>query len=237
MRYDALGAAAAARSARPAIVAATAGTTMTEAVDIPAAVAAALHQSGIRDRHVHLDAALSGIPLALDDRWRSAVDLGHPAGPDSLCISGHKFLGTPLPCGVVLARRDHLAYIRRTIDYISGPDVTISGSRPGLAALQLWYALRRPGLPGHHARATAARELARYATARLGAIGWDCWRHEHAFTVVLRTPPAPVLARWSLATEGERSHIVCMPGVRRAQIDAFIDDLVEFRHLALPEAG
>ena len=194
-------------------------------------------RSRIPDRHVHLDAALSGIPLALDDRWRAAVDLGDPAGPDSLCISGHKFLGTPLPCGVVLARRDHLAYIRRTIDYISGPDVTISGSRPGLAALQLWYALRRPGLAGHRARATAVRELARYATARLRAIGWECWRHEHAFTVVLRTPPAPVLARWSLATEGDRSHIVCMPGVQRAQIDAFIEDLMEFRHLALPEAG
>jgi histidine decarboxylase len=186
---------------------------------------------------VHLDAALSGIPLALDDRWRAVVDLGVPGSPDSLCVSGHKFLGTPLPCGVVLARRGHVNHITRPIDYISGPDVTISGSRPGLAALQLWYALRRPGLLGHRARATAARELARYTVARLRAIGWECWRHEHAFTVVLRTPPAPVLARWSLATEGRRSHIVCMPGVQRAQIDAFVADLVEHRHLALAEAG
>ena len=231
IRYDALQAAVEKHLRRPAIVAATIGTTMTEAIDDPKLIEVALDRAGSTHRHVHVDAALSGIPLALADRWRSVVQLTDSRGPDSMCVSGHKFLATPLPCGAVLVRRDHLDRIRKPIDYIAGPDVTISGSRPGLSALQLWYALQVKGLSGHEARANAARDLAEYSVNRLRHIGWECWRHEHAMTVVLRTPPPAVLERWSLATESGWSHIVCMPGVRQAQVDHFVAD-VELAHRA-----
>ncbi len=50
---------------RPAVVVATAGTTMTEAVDSTARIAQILDRHGVRDRHIHVDTALSGTPLAL----------------------------------------------------------------------------------------------------------------------------------------------------------------------------
>jgi histidine decarboxylase len=43
--------------------------------------------------------------------------------------------------------------------------------------------------------------------------------------VVLKTPPAAVAARWMLASSGGLSHVVCVPGVERGQIDEFIADL------------
>ncbi|MEU7802633.1 histidine decarboxylase [Micromonospora arborensis] len=203
----------------PAIVVATAGTTMTEAVDDTARIRALLddHAGG---GYLHVDAALSGIPLALDGRLR----LDDAAGIDSITISGHKFLGTPTPCGVVLIR-DSIRTHGGRIAYTNTDDTTITGSRCGLAAALMWHAIAKQGREGHLWRATQARRLAAYATDQLIAAGWPAWRHPHAFTVVLPTPPEPVRKKWLLATDGETSHIICMPGITRGQIDAFVSDV------------
>ena len=67
IRPDRLAAAAAADRDRAALVVATVGTTMTEAVDDIAAVHAALDEAGIgARRHIVVDAALSGPALALE---------------------------------------------------------------------------------------------------------------------------------------------------------------------------
>ncbi|WP_433532984.1 histidine decarboxylase [Micromonospora sp. CA-263727] len=226
MDYTHLAAQIRRRPTRPAIVVATAGTTMTEAVDDTARIRDILtaHSPG---GHLHVDAALSGIPLALDGRLH--LDAG--SGIDSIAISGHKFFGVPSPCGVVLIR-EHAREIgdgRRThgrhIAYTATRDTTISGSRCGLAAAMLWHAIATHGREGHRWRVSEARRLAAYTVERLTAIGWPAWRHPHAFTVVFATPPGQVREKWLLATDGPVSHLVCMPGVTRGQIDAFVTDL------------
>jgi histidine decarboxylase len=237
MRYDALANAAACRPSQPPIVVTTLGTTMTEAIDKPALVHEALSQAGHREWHIHADAALSGIPLALSKDYRHIANLAGPHPPDSFCLSGHKFFGTPLPCGVALARRLHVERVRRHIGYIAGPDTTISGSRSGLAPLLLWYALRRYGVAGHSARADSSRALAAYALERLQTIGWSAWRHEHAFTVVLRAPARAVRDYWSLPTEHGWSHIVCMPGVRQDEVEALVGDIERSRDRAIGVAS
>jgi hypothetical protein len=93
----------------------------------------------------------------------------------------------------------------------------------------LWQAIRRHGIEGLRARAEAARELAAYTCQRLNEIGWEAWRHEHGFTVVLKTPPTDVIQRWVLASYSGWSHVVCVPGVGREQVDAFIGDLEALR--------
>jgi histidine decarboxylase len=52
------------------------------------------------------------------------------------------------------------------------------------------------------------------------------WRHKHAFTVVIKAPSPAMIRRWALATTGEWSHIVCVPGVTTEVIDRFVDELV-----------
>ena len=206
----------------PIIVVATAGTTMGEAVDSTSRINAVLVRHQVRHRHLHVDGALSGFPLALD----GGLQFDAVSGVDSIAVSGHKFFGTPIPCGVVLMR-DSIRTQGRYISYTAAPDTTVSGSRCGQAAALIWYAIAKYGAAGHRARADGARALAAYTADRLTEIGWPAWRHPDAFTVVLRTPPEPITRKWMLSTgeDGDWSHTVVMPGISRAQVDAFVSDL------------
>lgn len=216
------------RRDRPAIIVATVGATMTEAVDDVRVIRAVLRDLAQPDAFVHADAALAGVPLALLERWsRPGFDLAD--GADSITVSGHKFIGSPFPCGVLVTRRTLRDRIGRGIEYIAGLDSTGGGSRSGHAPLLLWYAIRRYGLDGLRHRAEESRQLAAYAVDRLIEAGVRAWRHPHAFTVVLPTPAAAVASRWSLATANGTSHLICMPGVTRAQIDEFVRDVASAR--------
>ena len=217
--YGDLGAAVIAHRDRPAIVLANVGTTMAEAVDDVARITGVLRAARVPGRYIH---ALAGLPLALT---AGGPRFDFADGADSISVSGHKFLGTPMPCGAVLTRRSLMEWIDRPVAYTGCPDTTVTGSRSGHAALFLWYALRRCGRSGLRERAIAARQLAAYALDRLTGAGWEAWRHPHAFTVVLRTPPAEVAGRWALASGDGWSHVICMPGVTRDRIDRFVDDL------------
>lgn len=206
---------------RPAIVVATCGTTMTEAADDVPRIRRLLARTPVR-HHLHVDGALAGVPLALAD-GRTTLRLD--ATVDSISISGYKFLGTPVPCGVVLTRRTLQQQLAQSPNYTGTVDTTISGSRSGHPALLLWYAIRSLGHDGLRERAERARELAAYAVERLNEVGWPAWRHEHAFTVVFPTPSPAVTAKWVLASSAGRSHLICMPGVTRETIDAFVADV------------
>ncbi|MBO3736615.1 histidine decarboxylase [Actinoplanes flavus] len=206
---------------RPAIVTANIGTTMTEAVDDVHRIHEALDEAGVTHRYVHSDAALAGVPLALTAD-RPAFDLAD--GADSISISGHKFFGTPLICGVALARRgpsDTPAAIR----YIGAPDASISGSRTGLGVVMLAHALDILGTAGLSDRTHRARDIATYTCRRLHHIGWPHWRNPGAFTVMLREPPDAVRTRWRLPSTDGWSHLICMPGVTTRQIDDFVEEL------------
>ncbi|AGL13790.1 pyridoxal-dependent decarboxylase [Actinoplanes sp. N902-109] len=214
MDYDHL--ASVLRPEAPAIVVVTAGTTMTEAVDDPRRVTAVLDASGIVDRYLHCDGALSAIPLALDKELTTE-------GVDSISLSGYKFLGTPRVCGLVVGRN---ATRRRTqhISYIAAIDDTPVGSIDGLPIAMMWYAVATAGNEGLRNQAHAARRLAAYASSSLNAIGWPAWRHPWAFTVVFPTPPLSIQQTWPLATDATgQSHLVCMPRTSKDQVDAFVE--------------
>jgi histidine decarboxylase len=197
---------------------------MTEAVDDVRRIHQILDSLAIRRRFVHADAALSGIPLALlEPADRPGFDFAD--GADSIIVSGHKFLGTPVPCGVVVTKASHCAHLTRTGGYTGSPDTTITCSRSGHAALMLWYVLRSYGVDGLRQRAEQARALAKYTYQQLAELGWDVWYNPPGFTVALATPPAPVTEKWTLASSHGRSHIVCMPGVTREMIDNFLADM------------
>jgi histidine decarboxylase len=220
--YDDLAEALRPQRFRPAIVFANVGTTMTEAVDDVRKIKQTLRSLTIRDSFIHADAALCGIPLALREQ-RPRFDLAD--GADSISFSGHKFIGSPVPCGVVLTRASLSKRIGRTSPIVGSPDTTITGSRSGHGPLVLWYVIRKYGLAGLRERAEEARDVAAYALDRLIEIGWSAWRNPDALTVVLRKPPDAIVSRWMLATSDGVSHIVCVPGVTRTQIDKFVADL------------
>ena len=217
---------------RPAIIAATAGTTLSEAVDDLRSITSVLDELPMPRRYIHVDAALSGIPLALMPAdQRPGFDFAD--GADSITISGHKYPGTPMPTGIVVTRRSYRDRLAATVGYAGAPDTTVGHSRSGHAPLLLWHTIRRLGIDGLRARADAARQLAAYTHRRLADLGWDSFRHPHAFTVVLRSPPPTITAKWVLASAGEWSHLITMPGIQADVVEEFLTDIAA----AMPTAG
>jgi len=93
----------------------------------------------------------------------------------------------------------------------------------------IWYAINQHGVAGLRSRFHDARQVAEFAVTQLGTIGWAAWRHPHAFTVVLDTPPEPIRAKWRLASSNGQSHLIAMPGVTTEQVDALVQDLAGHR--------
>jgi histidine decarboxylase len=204
------------------IIFANIGTTMTEGRDDVGRIRRILKELAIGQSYIHSDAALCGF-IAPFLSPRPAFDFAD--GADSIAISGHKFIGSPIPCGIVLAKKRHVERIARSIAYIGNLDTTISGSRNGLTALILWSAIRRLGEAGFRSRVRHSLDLAEYACARLRDIGLDAWRNPHAITVIFPSPSARVRSKWQLASADGFSHLLTLPNVSREQIDQFVSDL------------
>jgi len=215
---------------RPAVIVATVGTTMTEAYDDVAAIANVCDRLALHRRRIHVDAALSGIPLALlPDHDRPPFDFH--AGASSIVVSGHKFPSTLTPCAVLIYAEAPATARTPRVPYTGTMDTTITGSRSGHTPLLLWSSLASHGIAGHRQRAEKARELAAETLEKLRCAGWPAERGPHAFTVVLDQPPPRVLAKWVLAPDGTRAHIILKPNTEPGVIDEFIDDLTRPENL------
>lgn len=211
----------------PPIIFANIGTTMTEAKDDIVRIQAMIKQLAIPHHYIHCDAALAGA-IAPFQQPRPPFDFAD--GADSISISGHKFLGSPIPCGLVLARKAHVDRIARAISYIGNLDTTVTGSRNGLSPLILWQQIRRLGVEGLRQRVAQALELTAHAEQRLQAGGIPAWRNPGAITLVFPSPAQTLIDRWQLATANGISHLILVPGVERSQVDQFIDELLEQNH-------
>ena len=207
----------------PPIIFANIGTTMKEARDDITQIRAILDDLAIEQRYIHSDAAFCGGYAAYLEP-RPAWDFED--GADSISISGHKYFGTPIPCGIVLAKRAHVERIGHSVDYIGGMDTTITGSRNGLTPLMLWYAIKALGNDGMKARLERALATAVYTEDQFKQAGIAAWRNPGALTVVFPEPPGAVCSKWQLATANGISHVICLPHVTRAQIDELLEDIL-----------
>ncbi len=217
----------------PPIIFANAGTTMTEAKDDITRIRAMLKDLAIPQSYIHVDAALCGMTLPFLD---GAPVVDFRAGIDSISISGHKFIGCPFPCGIVLARKEYVNRIARSIEYVGTLDTTLTGSRNGVAALFLWYALRTIGKDGFRREVGECLEKAAYAVERFRVAGIEAWRNPHSITVVFERPPEEILERWQIAVQNRWGHIVVMPTITREKIDRLIEDIVRVREKGAGES-
>lgn len=111
-----------------------------------------------------LDGALSDSYSAFIEP-RPAFDFTD--GADSIAISGHKFFGSPIPCGLLIAKKSNRDRIARSVAYIGTLDTTITGSRNGHTPLFLWYTLKKHGIDGLKARAIHSLEMAIFCSQNL----------------------------------------------------------------------
>ncbi|XP_056691594.1 serine decarboxylase isoform X2 [Spinacia oleracea] len=155
---------------KPAIMNITIGTTVKGGVDDLDLVIQTLEECGFpRNRfYIHCDGALFGGMLPFLHQ-ASQVTFKKPI--DSVTISGHKFVGCPMPCGVQMVRKDHIKVVSRDVEYIASRDVTIMGSRNGLTPVFLWHALSRKGYNGLKKEVEKCVQNARYLKDRLSEVG------------------------------------------------------------------
>jgi histidine decarboxylase len=208
----------------PAIVFTTVGTTMTGAVDNIKVIKSILNEQLIDRHYIHADAALSGmiLPFVDDPPPWSFAD-----GIDSISISGHKMIGAPIPCGVVLAKKQNMQRIARLVEYVGALDTTIPGSRNAFSPLMLWYAIKRHGKEGLKEMVAQCLEKADYAVKKFQEANINAWRNSNSVTVIFPKPSEYVLGKWQIAVHGKIAHIITMPHVTREQIDEIVKDILE----------
>lgn len=207
----------------PVIFMANIGTTMKGAIDDVDKVRDMLDDLAVSNSYIHADAALSGMILPFVDEPQP---YGFDRGFDSVAISGHKMIGSPLPCGVALTRKEYVSRIARSIEYVGVLDTTLTGSRSAFAPLMIWYALERHGLEGFKDIVARCLSNAEYAVERFNEVGIPAWRNRNSVTVVFPRPSAEVIRKWQLAPYEDIAHTIVMPHVTRESIDALVDEVL-----------
>ncbi|TDR73244.1 histidine decarboxylase [Paludibacterium purpuratum] len=211
---------------RHPILFANLGTTVKGAVDDIGRMQRLMSQAGFarEDYYIHGDAALSGMILPFVDQPQPH---NFADGIDSISVSGHKMIGSPIPCGIALARKKLVDQISVEIDYIAAHDKTITGSRNGHTPLLLWYAIHAADFEEQKKRIGHCLAMAQYAVDRFQACGIDAWRNKNSITVVFPCPSEDVWKKHCLATSGQYAHLITTAHhLDSSRIDALIDDVV-----------
>lgn len=209
-------------SGKKAIININIGTTMKGAIDQVALIKRCLSDAGISAYYLHADAAFFGMILPFIE---PSVPFGFETGIDSIAISGHKMIGSPLPCGIVLAKVAHIKKISHRVSYIDTIDNTITGSRSGVTPVYLWYAIRTTSYAIMRNRVNHCFDNADYAITCLNSLGLNAWRNNASFIVVFDSCASKVLAKWQIATQNNTAHLIPMPHINRSTIDTFIAEL------------
>jgi histidine decarboxylase len=124
---------------RNVIVALTCRTTMKGAHDDIAGVIAQLDAAGIGQdkRYIQFDGALNALVIPYLGETPSAIRPTFRHAIDSISTSGHKMIGTPMPCGVLIAKRHHVERIASAVAYLRSNYTTLMRSRDGHAVLAI----------------------------------------------------------------------------------------------------
>jgi histidine decarboxylase len=218
--YNALRQVLMANRLQPPIINLNIGTTVKGAVDDLSKVVEILNNLAIDRFYIHLDAALGGLLIPF---MEGATPLNFNQFPiGSISVSGHKFIGAPIPCGIVLARKHHVRCLE--IEYIGAPDTTIMGSRSGLAAVILWEAIRQR----QHQFADEVlqcRQNAEYLCHRMYQQGQLALLNPLSTTVVFDRPVDEIAQKWQLACYSDIAHVVVMQHHTRCLLDQFLDEM------------
>ena len=210
----------------PALIVANIGTTMKGAVDNLDTIRGILDDLALPRSYIHADGALHGMILPFVD---DPQPFGFDSGIDSIAISGHKMFGSPIPCGVVVTKKEYTAQIGRAIEYVGALDTTLLGSRNAITPMIIWYALTKHGLDGWRDIVADMLDTAEYAVRQFNANGIPAWRGKNSPIVVFPRPSPYVLFQWQLAPLGDIAHLITMPHVTRERVDEVIADCLEWQ--------
>lgn len=222
LRYDLLAKSIKEHNDKTPIIFANIGSTMLGAIDDISLIQNTLADLGIprQDYFLHADAALSGMILPFVD---NPNPFNFNDGIDSIAISGHKMIGMPIPCGIVLTRQHFLNSISKHIDYIDSLDHTISGSRNAHSVLMFWYAIQQYSLESWKKRIRHCLNLAECIEKKLNSFNINTLRNRNSITIAFPKPSENVWKKHYLATTNSWSHLIALP--HHQDINCFSDIL------------
>lgn len=208
------------------IVALTCGTTMKGAHDDIAGVITRLDAAGISKsrRYIHVDGALNAmvLPFVTEAPFRIQPSFKHDI--DSISTSGHKMIGTPMPCGALICKRNHVERVATAIAYLRSNDTTLMGSRNGHAVLAIWSRLFAHGMEGYRRDVQTCIKRAHSLSYQLRASGVPTLLNEHSLTVVFPQPGENIVKTYQLACHQGNAHAIVMPNVTDSLLLKFVED-------------
>ncbi|KAF3673573.1 Histidine decarboxylase [Capsicum annuum] len=210
---------------KPAIINIKIGTTFKGAIDDLDLVVQTLENCGYSNNwyHIRCDTALCGLILPIIKHEKIII---FKKSIGIVSVSGHKFLGCPMPCGIHITRKSCVSCLS-TIEYIASADIAVSGGRNGLTPIfVVQFKQERP------CRIATRFENAQYLKDLLHKAGISSMLNEFSITVVFERPcdhKHKFSRRWQLCYLRDMSHVVLMPGITREIIDRFFKDLMQER--------
>ena len=215
------------------IVALTCGTTVKGAHDDIGAALEALDDAGYGPdrRFVHIDGALNAMVLPFLHEAPSSLQPSFAHAIDSISTSGHKMIGTPMPCGALIARRVHSTRVAEAIAYLRSNDTTLMGSRNGHAVMALWSRLTFHGLEGFRRDARRSVERAERTASIMRSAGVPVLLNAHSLTLVFPKPAEAIIKEYQLACYRYDAHAIVMPSVSDSLIARFLYDYFEWWNL------
>lgn len=157
----------------------------------------------------------------------------------SIAMSGHKWIGSPCPCGIYITKTKYQLRPPDNPEYLGSPDTTFAGSRNGLSAIILWDYLAKNSYERQIETILRTERVADYAVQQLkkleAKIEEDLWVERTPLSLTIRFKQAnpDIVFKYSLSSEtlyvnGHKraySHIFIMPHVTMDLIDQLIGDL------------
>ncbi|KAG6624265.1 hypothetical protein CIPAW_16G014200 [Carya illinoinensis] len=212
---------------KPAIINVNIGTTVKGAVDDPEVVIKALEETRFtHDQfYIYCDGALFGLMMPFV-KCALKVSFKKPIG--SVSVYGHKWIGCPMPCGILMTRLEHINALSSNAEYLVSRDATIMENRNGHVPIFLWYTLNKKGYKRFQKEVHICLRNAHYLKNCLLAAGISAMLNENSDMVVFERPlDEKFVRRWQSACQGNITHIVVMPNVTIEKLDDFFDELVE----------
>jgi histidine decarboxylase len=165
--------------------------------------------------------------MAIRPSFRHAID--------SISTSGHKMIGTPMPCGVLIARRPHVDRVASAVAYLRSNDTTLMGSRNGHAVLAVWSRLFGHGLEGYGRDVAQCLQRTDRMVAELRAAGVPVLCNPHSLTVLFPQPGEDIVKTYQLACSRGDAHAIVMPNISDALIDRFLAEYLGWWRTARKE--
>ena len=212
------------------IIVANMGTTMFGSVDDPAVYTDCMEEHGLLYK-LHIDGAFGGFIYPFSNNTNT-INFHNP-NISSITLDAHKMLQAPYGTGIFLVRKGLMNYVcTQEAQYVSGMDITLSGSRSGANAIAIWMILATYGPFGWEEKIRKLLYRAEWCCNELSQLGIPHFRHPKMNVIAIDASyvPQTIVEKYGLVPDSHTEEtkwfkIVVMDHVELSHLQDFISDM------------